>query len=183
MYTFRRKPELLGVPSQMPFPGSGDQPLGCFWQAVILLIAYFVLNSIIKVTSNLGNKLDQVICYAALIFLVIILVLGVRDMRRESKAKHNARVNWAVGCKTDQLTILGRHEAVSWWDDYANRYHNAPNYLELEMNGDQAAVSPNQTTIRVEVDGYVYDRLKTQSTVQVYYEPEAPLTFLLREEL
>jgi len=183
MYAHRIRPEPGKSTSQTSPAGSGDKPLGCFWSAIIILIAYFVINAIVRVTSNSGSKLDQVICYAALICFVIILILGVRDMRRESKAKQTARVNWATACKTTQLTIVRRGEAASWWDDYSNRYHTSPNHLELEMNPDQIAASPYHTTIRVEVSQFVYDRLKERSTVRIYYQPEAPLTFLLEEEL
>ena len=71
----------------------------------------------------------------------------------------------------------------SYWDDYDNRYHSSPNYLVLEMNVDQIAVSPLQTSVRVEVDQYVYNRLKESSSTRIYYSPESPLTFLLEDEL
>ena len=88
-----------------------------------------------------------------------------------------------ICCETAKLTIVGRGEASSWWDDYANRYHSSPNYLVLEMNADQIAVSPLQTSVRVEVDQSVYNRLKESSSTRIYYSPESPLTFLLEDEL
>jgi hypothetical protein len=183
MYAQRIRPQLeKTTPLKNPAAG-GDQPLGCFWSAIIILIAYFFINAIVRVTSNSGSKFDQVICYGALICLVVIIILGIRDTLRESRAQQTARLNWAASCKTAQLTIASRQEAVSWWDDYTNRYHNLPNYLELDMNSGQIAASPTQPTVRVDVDRDVYNRLKDSSTVRIYYQPETPLTFLLEEEL
>ena len=109
--------------------------------------------------------------------------MGAQDAYQESKAREAERKKWARECKTALLTIVSRNEAVSWWDDYSNRYHNVPNSLGLEMNSDQKAVSPNQTTVEVKVSQYVYDRLEKCSTVRIYYMPESPLTFLLEDEL
>jgi hypothetical protein len=159
------------------------EPLGCGWSILIFVALYYIFFAIDRVINKEGSKLDQVICYSTLTCLVILIILGIRDSHRESKAKQNARLNWAAGCKTAQLTILGRGEANSWWDDYAYKYRSSPNYLVLEMNADQTAVAPMQSSIRAEVHHYVFNRLKESSTVTIYYSPESPLTFLLKDEL
>ena len=180
---YRKRPA-LGKTTSLTSPGGAkDEPLGCGWSVLIILVLYYGLFAINRVSSNSGSKLDQVICYSTLICLVILIILGVRDMRRESRALQTARLKWAAGCETAKLTIVGRGEASSWWDDYANRYHSSPNYLVLEMNADQIAVSPLQTSVRVEVGQYIYNRLKESSSARIYYPPESPLTFLLEDEL
>jgi len=108
---------------------------------------------------------------------------GARDSYRKSKARKIEKEGWIKGCKTPLLKIVSRREAKSWWDNYDGRFHGWPDSLDLEMNSDQKAVSPNQTIVKVEVSQYVYERLKERNTVRVYYMPESPLTFLLEEEL
>ena len=51
------------------------------------------------------------------------------------------------------------------------------------MNADQRAVAPNQTVVSVDVDAYVYEKLEKCDTVRIYYKPESPMIFLLKEEL
>ena len=180
---YRNKPEIGKTNSMSSHTKIDDDPMSCVWLPLGIVISYFVLSAIIRVISNSGSKLDRIICYGTLICFVGIMLLGARDAYQEGKAKEAERKKWANGCKTALLTIARRHEASSWWDDYSFRYHNAPNYLEVEMNSDQKAVSPNHTIIRAEVNQYVYDRLKKSNTVHIYYKPESPMTFLLEEEL
>jgi hypothetical protein len=80
------------------------------------------------------------------------------------------------------LTIESRQDAASWWDDYSYRYRNTPNFLGLEMNFDQRAVSPNQTIVEAKVSQSVYDRLEKCNTVRIYNMPESPLIFLLEDK-
>jgi hypothetical protein len=162
---------------------SQAKPLGCGWSILIILALYYIFFAIDRVINKAGSKLDQVICYSTLTCLVILIILGIRDSHWKNKAQQNAKLNWKAGCKTAELTIVGRGEAHSWWDDYYDKYRSSPNYLVLEMNADQTAVAPMQTSIRVEVDRYIYDRLKESSTVIIYYSPDSPLTFLLEDEL
>jgi hypothetical protein len=115
--------------------------------------------------------------------VVGIILLGVRATHQVNKAREAERRRWAKGCKTALLTIVNRHEAASWWDDYDYRYHNSPNSLDLEMNSGPKAVAPNLTIVNVAVSQAVYDRLKERNTVCIYYLPASPMTFLLEEEL
>jgi hypothetical protein len=183
MMGFREKPK-FGVTEPLAYDrGSDDDSWGCILMPLGIVISYFVLSAILRVTSNSGSKLDQIICYGTLICFVIIMLVGVRDERRKSKAEKAERKRWAEDCKPASLTIVSRRVAISWWDDYSNRYRNAPNSLGLEMNSDQKAASPNRTIVNVEVSQYVYERLEKCSTARIYYKPETPLVFLLEDEI
>ncbi len=183
MLTAYRKEPDIGRPAPGTPQGNKYEPLGCGWSLLVTVIAYFVLSAICRVTSNTGSDLDKMIFYGALVCFVIVMLLGMQQSRKESNARQAERQAWAKGCKTALLTIASRHEAASWWDDYAYRYHNAPCRLELEMNSDQKSVCPNQTIVDVEVNQSVFDRLKECPTVRIYYPPESPLTFLLEDEV
>ncbi len=180
---YRKEPDVGKPAPRTPPRDFGNDPMGCVWYLLAIVISYFALSAICRVTSNTGSDLDKMIFYGALICFVIMLLLAIRDWWKESDARRAERQAWAKGCQTALLTIVSRYEAVSWWDDYAYRYHNAPCRLELEMNSDQKSVCPNQTIVDVKVDQYVYDRLKECRTVRIYYLSESPLTFLLEEEV
>jgi hypothetical protein len=183
MIVFRKKPEIGETKSPASNRGLDDDSCGCILMPLVIVVAYFVTSAVVHSIYGTGTKFEQVICYGTLICLVLIMLVGIRDAHRENKAVEAERKRWAEDCTTASLAIVRRHEAISWWDDYSYRYRNAPNSLELEMNSDQKAVSPNQTIIKVEVRQYVYDRLKKCSTVHIYYKPETPLIFLLEDEL
>ena len=153
--------------------------MSCILLPIAIVVSYIVLSAIVRVTSNSGSKLDQIICYGALICVVVILLLGARDLWQQGRARAAEKAKWAEGCGTAILTIVSRRGASSWWDDYSNGYRNAPNSLSLEMNSDQKAVSPHDTVVTAAVSKYVYDRLENRNTVRIYYMPESPLTFLL----
>lgn len=179
----RTKPQVGETHRLLSYTKSDHSPMSCVGAALVTVIAYLVLSAIVRVMSNSGTKSDQIVCYGTLIFLVILMVWGVRIAYRDSRARQAQRKSWAKGCETALLTIVSRHEAVSWWDDYYSRGRSAPADLVLEMNSDQKAVSPNGTTIKAEVSDYVYNRLKGCNTVRVYYMRESPTAFLLEEEL
>jgi hypothetical protein len=182
MKAYRKKPK-ISKPNSMPSHQKSDDSMFCCLLPLIIVISYFVLSAIIRVTSNSGSKLDQIVCYGTLICCGIIMLLGVRDMYQGLRTMKREREKWAEGCSTGQLTILSRREAKSWWDDYANRFQNIPYSLDLEMNSDQKAVSPNQTVVSVRVSDHIYKRLEGYNSVRIYYESESPLTFLLEDEL
>jgi hypothetical protein len=161
----------------------GDDPMGRLWLPLVAAVSYFVLAAVFRVTSNSGSKLDRIVCYGTLILLVFVILLGARDTHRQTRAKHAERKAWAMGCRTALLTIVGRHEAISLWDDYSQRYHNSHNSLDLEMNSDHEAALPTQTVVSAQVSQYISDHLKERNTVRIYYMPEAPMAFLLEEEL
>ena len=102
-------------------------------------------------------------------------------MYRDSQVAAEERQQWKNACKSAELTIINRHESESYDDGY--RYRTAPCRLELEMNSDQRAVSPNQTIVSVSVSDTVYKRLEKCDSVRIYYLSGSPMTFLLEGEL
>ena len=136
-----------------------------------------------RVISKVGSTWDQIIAYGGSVLGVIFILQGFLSTYKRTKTRQAARKSWLAGCKTSLLTIVDRYEASSWREKRAHRYLGADRYLELQTNPDQIAASPNQATIRAEVSHAAYKRLKDSSTVRIYYQPEAPLTFLLEEEL
>ena len=160
-----------------------DDSVSCVWLPLTMAVLYFVLSAIARVASGLGSKLDQVVCYAALICFMIVMLLGARNLYQDSRARKAETKRWIERCKTALLPILTREIATSTWYEYSGRYINTRDSLELRMNSDQKAVSPNQTIVRVEVSHQVYNRLAKRNTVRIYYMPESPLAFLLEDEL
>lgn len=182
MNAYRTKPDFRKTPL-LKSPPKEDDPMSCIWIPLFIGISYFVLKAISRVTSNQGSELDQVICYGALFFFTVIMLLGARDTHQENKAEKEGRKKWAGNCKIALLVIMSRHEANVWWDDSTNRPHSSPNMLELEISADLKEVFSSYTMIQVTVDQHVFDRLKACNTVRIYYMPESPTTFLLEEEL
>jgi hypothetical protein len=180
----RRTEPKFGKTDSLPsYRKSDDDPMSCVLLPIAIVVSYFVVSAIVRVTSNSGSKLDQIICYGALICFVIIVLLGARNLYQDGKARAADKAKWAEGCTTALLTIASRHRAFTWWDDYYERGRSAPNCLRLEMNADQKEVSPHDTIVQVNVSQHVYDRLEDRDTVRIYYMPESPLTFLLEDEL
>ena len=179
----RKKPEFGKTDSLPSNRRSDDDPMSCIFLPIAIVVLFFVGSAIVRVTSNSGSKLDQIICYGALICVVVILLLGARDLWQQGRARAAEKAKWAEGCGTAILTIVSRRRASSWWDDYSNRYRNVPNSLELELSSDEKAAFPRGTIVTVKVSQSVYDRLEERNTVRIYYMPESPLTFLLEEEL
>ncbi len=181
MFAYRNKPEIGKTKQLTTHPQSGDDPMACVWIPLIIGGSYFVLSAIVRVTNNAGSRLDQMICYGALICFVILLLLGARDQYRDSQAARAERQEWKKACKTAELAILNRRERGGFDDGY--RWHSVPCRLELEMSADQRAVAPNQTIVSVSVNDLVYKRLEKRSTVRIYYRPAFPMNFLLEDEL
>jgi hypothetical protein len=153
----------------------------CVRLPLVIVISYFVLSAIIRVISNSGSQLDQIICYGALICLLIVILVGAWDMIRDSQMAAAKTQQWKNACIKAELTIINRYEGGSY--DDGDRFHTVSASLELEMNSDQRAVSPNQTSVKVDVSAYTYKRLKKRKTVRIYYMPESPMTFMLEDEL
>jgi len=181
MNAYRKKPEIGRTKSLTSYPKSDDDPMFCVKFPLIIVISYFVLSAIFRVTSNSGSKLDQIVCYGTLICFVIIMLLGARDTFRDSQLAAEERQQWKNACTSAELTIINHHEGGSYDDGY--RYHSFPCRLELEMNSDQRAVSPNQTIVSVNVSDTIYKRLEKYNTVRIYYMPGSPMIFLLEDEL
>jgi hypothetical protein len=181
MGTYREKPEIGKTNSLLSHSMSDNDQWSCLTAPLFIVISYFVLSAITRVTSNLGTKLDQMVCYGALIIFVIIMIWGAYGTYRSNQNAAEERQNWKKGCKSAELTILNRYESGAYDDGY--RYHTVPCRLELEMNSDQIAFSPNFTVVNVSVKENIFNRLKERHTVRIYYMPETPLTFLLEDEL
>jgi len=181
MIAFRKKPEIGGESPLMTRPEPEASSLGCIVTPLFLVISYFVLSAITRVTSNTGTKLDQAICYGTLISFVIICILGIRQENQKREVKKAEQQKWLKACSAAYVTIANRRDATTWDDGY--RYHYASCRLELEMNSDQKRAFPSDTIVSVEVGQSIYEKLEKRDTVRIYYKPESPLTFLLEEEL
>jgi hypothetical protein len=158
----------------------------CIWIPFIAIIGYIVFTAINRVISGYGNKLDQIICCGTLIGFVIMCILGIRDMNRDKEALKSEKYKWRKGCTIAEVAILSRHgyPGGTYEDGYGDIHSSRSYYhLDLETNADQRTVAPNQTVVSVNVDEYVYKMLEKCDTVRIYYKPESPMTFLLKEEL
>ena len=153
---------------------------------LVTVIGYFVFLAITRVTSGNGSKLDHYICYGTLAGFVVILILGVLDTKKDKKALAAKRQNWKDTCKSGEVAIVNRHYYPGGTNEDENgipHTSRASYHLDLEMNADQRAAAPDRKVLYVEVSGSVYGKLLERNTVRIYYKPEAPLTFLLEEEL
>ena len=182
MYTSRKKPQIHRT-KPVSSHAKIDDSTFCLLLPLMIVASYFALSAVLRTVSNSGSRLDQIVCYAALIFFALLMLRGVRSLYQENKASKTERRRWAEGCKTALLRIVSRQAAASIWYEYSGRYFHRCNSLRLQMNSDQQVASPNQTIVEVEVSQHVYNRLKKRNTVRVYYMPESPLTFLLEDEL
>jgi len=181
MNSYRIIPDVAKPSPWKPPSEFGNE--GCIILPIFIVISYLILSSILRVISNTGNRLDQIICYGTLIIIIIIMLIGGIDMIRDNIARKEKRKNWSKGCKTAILRIINRYREVTWYDELANHYHTSSDSIDLEMNSEQQAFSPNQPIISVEVDNYIYERLKDRNTALIFYLPESPTTFLLKEEI
>jgi hypothetical protein len=100
-------------------------------------------------------------------------------MFQEQNVREDNIRKWANACATAQLKIVSRNGGT--WDD-GYKFHTSY-WLKLEMNSDQKAIAPYDTIVSVKVWESLYKKLEKQDRVRIYYKPEAPLTFLLEEEL
>ncbi len=156
-----------------------DGSWGCVMIPVVIAGSYFVLMSMVKTVDKTANRLEQLICYAALVAFIVIMILGMRDWLQENQATLRAKKAWLKGCTVAQVKIVDRHGGE--WDD-GYRFHSSW-WLHLEMGPDQARVSPNATTLTAQVDQFVYARLEKRDTVRIYYRRETPLAFFIEDEL
>jgi hypothetical protein len=162
-----------------------DNPLGCIWSILLTVVAYYVLMAITRVTSGIGNKLDQIIRYGALVGFVIILLFGFLGGNRHKKVLVAERQNWKNTCKSAEVAIVDRQHSPgrTYEDDYGVHNFKGFNRLYLEMNADQRVVASNQQVLCIDVYSDVYEKLEERNTVRIYYKPESPLIFLLEEEI
>lgn len=163
----------------------GDS-MGCIRFLVIVVVLYFVLRAIARVISGYASNLDHLICYGTLIFFVYALVIEPGIKERKSKTMDAETQKWMNSCKSAKVSIVSRSfsRRSTYEDEYGVPRSYGPSwYLELEMIADQKAAAPNETIVRLTVDGYIYNLLENRDAARIYYEPESPLTFLLEEEL
>jgi hypothetical protein len=155
--------------------------MGCVRAAISILILYFITRAFVAVESGTATSLDQVVCWGGFAgFLVLVVWNYVADAPNR-KVKALEKEAWIKACTVAKVKILTRHERGEFDDGY--RFHSTPCRLELEMNADQRAIAPNETAVTATVLDTVYKSLVKSDTVRIYYWREAPLTFLLEEEL
>jgi hypothetical protein len=180
----RREP-VFGERKPAETPPDNDRSTGCGWLLLISVGSYFVYTAIDRVLSGTGSRLDQIICYGVLIALLGVTTWVALNNRKDQRALESEKHKWVESCVTDELNIMARHEGGSYCNDDGYDIHSGsiPYRLELEMNADQKAVSPEERLVSVTVSEYTYQKLATCKSARVYYLPEAPLTFLLEDEL
>jgi hypothetical protein len=181
MTAYRTKPRIGTTQSWEQIPKAGDDQPGCILMLLGTAISYIVLSAALDVLSDSASKRDKLICYGSLLVCVALILLGTRDMYRDYKVRKAETREWKASCTVAQVEIIDRHPGGTYDDGY--RFRSYPCRLEIEMNADQRAVSPHQTTVSVDVSHYIYDKLAERASVRVYYLPEAPLAFLLEEEM
>jgi hypothetical protein len=180
MTAYRTKPRIGETERSEAMPGASDDQMGCIVMPLGAVISYIVLSAITRVLFNAGSKLDQIICHGTLILFAIGLVLAFLESGRDSMVGLAEKEKWMAACTVAQMRIVERYEGGCYDDGYRIRCVSPS--LDLEMNADQRAVSPNATTVRVKVDGHIYNKLAKSDSVRIHYLPEAPLAFLLEEE-
>ena len=181
----REKPDISKKDPSESRTKNGDL-WGCIQALWIGVIGYIVLSSVMRVFSRRGEKIDGVIFFGALAFLVVAVILTERNKKRDRQRLHDAQQEWQRTCKSEEVTIVSREHYgyESYFDDYGD-YHpgGSSHHLELELTSDQKAVDPNRKIVNVDVSRQVYEMLQNRDTVRIYYKPEAPLTFLLEGEI
>jgi hypothetical protein len=153
---------------------------------LICVIGYIALSSIGRVISGRGENIDGIIFPGTLVCLTIAVILVERNKKKEKQRLHEAQQEWKRTCKSEEVAIVSRQSASyeSYFDDYGDLHNGKSSYsLDLETTADQKAVNPNLTSISVKVYSNIYEKLEKRDTVRIYYKPEAPLTFLLEEEV
>jgi hypothetical protein len=179
MPEYRKKPQIgKADPATRP---QADDPAGCVWMLVAAVVAYFVLSSVSRVLFHIASKLDQLICDGALALFLVMLLVGIVFQMRDWNAKARAKTAWAGACIRAEVRIVGRRPAGGF--EMYDRYHHVSAHVELEMNADQRALAPLATSVSVDIPDTLYTRLADRDTVRIYYSPDAPLEFLLEEEL
>ena len=163
------------------------KPLDFISFLFIAVIGYLIFSAIIRYTSGGGSRDDGVICYGTLFCLVAFYLQAKEREKQDEQKRMEAQKEWVRTSKSTEVAIVNRHcnPGGRYEDGYhPGEYHTIRSYyhLDLATTTDQKNVSPNRTSVRVEVNRDVYDRLETRETVRIYYKPEAPFTFLLEEE-
>jgi len=152
----------------------------------ICVVGYIVLSSMARVISGRGERIDSIICLAALICLAATVIVVERKKRKKKQRLHEAQQDWKDACKSEETVIMRREHYgyESYFDDYGDLHNGKSSYrLELEATADQKAVNPNLTVVSVKVYSDIYKKLENHNTVRIYYKPESPLEFLLEEEI
>jgi hypothetical protein len=172
----RTKPK-FGKPEPQESQTKSDDSMSCVLMPLVVILSYFVLSAIVRSTSGNGSKLDQTICYGALIVLGIVILLGVRAAAKESLAIEQKKKQWKIVSQSAQVVIVNRYgyPGGSYEDEYGIPHRNRPHYsLTLKL--------PDQIDVEIDVSESVYKKLENRNTVRIYYDPELPMTFMLEEE-
>lgn len=147
---------------------------------------YFVCGAINRALSGYGSGLDQVICYGAMIGLVILTIWAMLHESQDQQEIREAQQAWKRTCKLVALAIVSRqHYAGGIWEDEIGIPHTSRERydLNLELTNEQRVLFPNLHAVRITVNETIYSKLIDRTVVRVYYQPDSPLTFLLEEEI
>jgi hypothetical protein len=171
-----------------------DDPRGCFWLPLMIVVSYFVLSAIVRYTSGSGNKLDQGICYGSLLLLVIFLLVGVIGSAKESAAIEAEKKQWKNFCASAEVAIVSRdgYRGGSYEDEYGIPHYSRPHYrltlkvpfqVSVRLYKTLTYKSSSQYDVVLDVSESIFKALENRDTVRIYYKPDSPLTFLLEDEL
>lgn len=181
----RRKPafEPDSYESQHP----PEKSPGCFFLLILTVIGYLIFSALSRTTlSGFTNASDRYICYGTLLGLVILFSLAKWQAKRDKHKLEQARQEWKRTGKSAEVAILNRRDypGGSYEDEYGIPHTSRPAYhLELEPGPDQRTANPQSSLVHVDLKPSVYHQLLDRKTVKIYYQPEAPFTFLLEEEI
>jgi hypothetical protein len=164
------------------------KPLDFISFLFIAVIGYLVFSAIIRYTSGSGSGDDRVICFGALICLVVFYLQSKEQEKRDEQKRMDAQKEWVRTSQMVEVAIISRdYNPGGRYEDgyYPGEYHTTRSsyHLELETIPEQTLINPKITSVGVNVSQDVYFRLDKRETVHIYYKPEKPFTFLLEEEL
>ncbi len=172
----RTKPH-FGKKEAVPSRNNHDSE-GCVRIPLFIVLSYFAIKAIVSYTSGSGSKLDQMICFGALIVFVVVMLLGFNQWTKEGLEINKEKQRWKSTCKSAEVAIVNRHSfpGGSFQDEYGIPHTARADYsLTLRL--------PNQVDVKIEVSERVFAKLEQRNIVRIYYKPEEPLTFLLEEEM
>jgi hypothetical protein len=180
----RNRPVFQPNPPPNPDPNPG--PGGCLWALIVTIGGYFVFMAINRVLAGEASRTDPWVCSGALAGFVILVILALRQERREKKQRRAAKQAWTQACQSAEVAIVNRSYSPSsaWEDEYGIPHSSRASYhLALAPTAEQGAFYPNLPAVSVDVYADTYTKLLDRNAVRIYYQPEAPMTFLLEEEL
>jgi hypothetical protein len=146
---------------------------GIFFLLPVVLLNLCILN------FDRKTFLDWIGILAALIIgLCLMMIPIIMIMIGFSKFEENRE--WLKTTSTALTTIVEREE-ISNVDEYGVLMFDWR--LGLKMLPSQTTICPGESIVWMYVSKSLYKKYANKEIVCVYYSPETPLTFLLKDEL